>query len=553
MIRVKVKKESIPDILTFSRGILAIIILLFIPFGLVIPYIFTIIYITSWITDVFDGWAARKLKIKGKLADWDFIFDSLLQWSAMTYFAFIGILPWIIYWILTGLCIVLSLILKNKAMVALFGTAGQAIFLFFMFFYYLDLFITLCGFWLSLFILNFTRFKGRLNEFKEDVSEIGEKMDLKLKFKKYDFLIVGAGFSGAVLAQKLASELNKKILIIDKREHIGGNCYDFYNENGVLVHKYGPHYFRTNSNRLFEYLSQFTQWHKYEYKIRSCYKGELYPFPPNRDTLNQFYNINLQNEEEAKEFLAKKRIKIPNPKNTKELFISKVGYELYRAFFKNYTKKHWGINPEKLSPLVAARIPVRTNTDDRYFTDKYQVMPLNGYHKLFENILNHKNITIRLNIDFQEIQDSVKYNFLIYTGPIDEFFEFKYGKLPYRSLIFEFLNYDKEFYQDWVQINYPNKYKFTRIVEIKHATGQKIGTTTTVKEFPNGNGKPFYPIPSEKNHRLYKKYKKDADQLKNIIFIGRLAEYKYLNMDQVIENALETAKKIIESHKNKKN
>ena len=358
---------------------------------------------------------------------------------------------------------------------------------------------------------------------------------------------MGAGFSGAVLAERLVSQLHKKILLIDRRNHIGGNCFDFFNKNGVLVHKYGPHYLRTNYDEVFNYLSQFTEWYKYEYRIRAYYKGELYPFPPNRDTLNQFYEINLQTEQEAREFLNNKRINIANPKNTKEDFISKVGIELYRAFFKNYTKKHWGINPKNLSPLVAARIPVRTNTDDRYFTDKYQAMPAAGYHKLFENILNHGNITIKLNTEFKDIKNKIKYDFLIFTGPIDEFFDFKHGKLPYRSLNFEFINYEKDYYQDWVQINYPNNFKYTRIVEIKHATGQKIGCTTIVKEYPNGNGKPFYPIPTEDNYKLYEKYKQDALNLNNTIFIGRLAEYKYLNMDQVILNALNTFEKIKDS------
>ncbi len=354
----------------------------------------------------------------------------------------------------------------------------------------------------------------------------------------YDFLIVGAGFAGSVLAERISSQLDKKVLIIDKRNHLGGNCYDYYNDIGILVHKYGPHYFRTNSKKVYNYLSKFTKWRPYEYKIRTYVNGELYPIPINRETLNKFFKINLKTEKQAKEFLKKKRIDIENPQNSEEEVISKVGWEIYKKFFKNYTIKQWGLNPKQLDPSVCGRIPIRINNDDRYFTDKIQAMPLNGYHELFQNLLNNSNIKIKLNTNYWKIKNKIKYKYLIYTGRIDEFFNYKYGKLPYRSLRFKHENYDKEYYQDWVQINYPNNYEFTRIIEIKHATGQKNSKTTIVKEFPCTNGKPFYPIPRNINYRLFEMYKKEADKIKNLIIVGRLAQYKYYNMDQVIEESL---------------
>ncbi len=354
----------------------------------------------------------------------------------------------------------------------------------------------------------------------------------------YDYLIVGTGFAGSVMAERIATKLDKKVLIIDKRSHIGGNSYDYINDFGLLVHKYGPHYFRTNSKKIFDYLSNFTDWRFFEYRVRTFVNGKLFPFPINRDTLNKFFQINLKSEEEAKDFLREKRIKINNPKNSEEIVISKVGWEIYNQFFKNYTLKQWGLNPKELAPSVCARIPIRLNTDDRYFSDRFQAIPLNGYGKLFKNLLNHPNITLKLNSHYQQIENKINYRNLIYTGCIDEFFNYKYGKLPYRSLKFKYENYYKEFYQKWCQINYPNDYDYTRIVEIKHVTGQKFPRTTIVKEFPSEKGEPFYPIPREENQIIYNKYEKLAQKYKNIYFIGRLAQYRYFNMDQVINESL---------------
>jgi len=352
----------------------------------------------------------------------------------------------------------------------------------------------------------------------------------------YDFLIVGAGFSGAVLAERLNS-INKKVLVIEKRSHLGGNSYDYYDEHGVLVHKYGPHYFRTNDEGVFNYLSKFTKWRAYEYRIRAYVNGILYPIPINRDTLNEFFKVHLKSDQEARDFLISKRITIDNPKNAEEQVLSTLGKDIYENFFKNYTIKQWNTDPKNLHPSVTGRIPFRYNTDDKYFNEKIQSMPENGYFKLFENLLN--GIEIQYNTNYSDIRNKISYNNLIYTGPIDLFFNYKYGKLPYRSLSFSHENYDQEYYQDWVQINYPNNFDYTRIVEIKHATGQECNNTTIVKEFPSNIGEPFYPIPNDENFNIYLKYKREADKLKNTFFIGRLANYRYLNMDQIVREALD--------------
>lgn len=352
---------------------------------------------------------------------------------------------------------------------------------------------------------------------------------------KFDYLVVGVGFSGSVLAERLSS-IGKKVLVIDKRDHIGGNCYDFFDKNGVLVHRYGPHYFRTNSDRVIKYLSNFTDWLPCRYKVKACVGGKIYPLPINRETINRFFNLNLKTEEETKEFLEKKRVKIKKPQNAEEQVLSLAGREIYEAFFRNYTIKQWATHPRNLDASVTARIPIRTSNNDDYFSDKFQAMPKDGYTKIFEKML--KKCRVLLKTDYEKIKNKISYDRLIYTGPIDAFFNYKYGKLPYRSLKIKFENHPKEFYQNWVQINYPNNYKFTRIVEIKHVTKQKTKTTTTSKEYPTWEGEPYYPVPNEENEILYNKYQKEASKLENVYFIGRLAQYKYLNMDQVVENAL---------------
>lgn len=356
---------------------------------------------------------------------------------------------------------------------------------------------------------------------------------------KYDFLIVGAGFAGSVMAERLASQLNKKVLVVEKRNHIGGNAYDEYDENGILVHRYGPHLFHTNSEKVFQYLSRFTEWNFYEHRVLAKLDDEYYPIPINRTTVNKLYKLNLSTDDEVKMFLdSKKEMRHPI-NNSEDLIVNQVGYELFEKFFKYYTKKQWSLESKELSSSVCGRIPVRFNTDDRYFTDKYQFMPKHGYTILFNNMLNNKNIEVRLNSDYFDAVEDEKFNFLIYTGPIDRFFNFEYGKLPYRSVRFEFQNYKIEKYQPASQINHVGKQeKFTRSVEYKQITEQKAESTTVSIEYPQIEGEPFYPIPTTEHKELYLKYKTKANTLKNVLFCGRLAEYQYYNMDQVVANTL---------------
>ena len=359
--------------------------------------------------------------------------------------------------------------------------------------------------------------------------------------KSLDFLIIGAGFSGSVIANQLHLT-GKRILVIEKRDKIGGNCNDDYDQYGILIHQYGPHYFRTNNQKVFDYVSKFTKWRPYEYKIRTCVNGNLFPFPINLDTINKFFNVNLKNKKEVIAFLNRKKIPIDDPQNAEEQVLANFGPELYEAFFKNYTIKQWKTNPKNLDRSVTARIPIRYDRNEKYFNERIQAMPRDGYHVLFENLLD--GIDVRLNTDYKDIKNEINYKNLIYTGPIDEFFDYKHGNLPYRSLKFEFEHYEQEFYQDWVQVNYPNDHEYTRIVEIKHATGQKIDSTTIVKEYPADEGPRFYPIPSPEIRAIVQKYQEEIDQLENTYFIGRLATYRYLNMDQVVAEALELAEKL---------
>jgi len=356
---------------------------------------------------------------------------------------------------------------------------------------------------------------------------------------KYDYIIVGAGFAGAVTAERLASQQNKKVLIVEKRNHIGGNAYDEYDEHGILVHRYGPHIFHTNSKKVFDYLSQFTEWRFYEHRVLAKLGRELYPIPINRTTINKLYKKNFQTDEEVQNFYDKIKKKIFPITNSEEKIVSQTGEDLFEKFFKHYTKRQWGIEAKELSPSVLGRIPVRTNTDDRYFTDKYQFMPKHGYTKMFEKMLNHKNIEIILNTDYKKIVNDIQFDKMIYTGPIDYFFDYEFGRLPYRSLRFEWKNYDVQRYLNAASYNYVDKNeRFTRITEYKYLTGQQTNTTTISKEYPQMKGESFYPIPNNENDLLFEKYYGETKKMKDVIFVGRLAEYKYYNMDQVVERVL---------------
>jgi len=365
----------------------------------------------------------------------------------------------------------------------------------------------------------------------------------------FDYLIVGAGFAGSVIAERLASQANKKILLIDKRDHIGGNAYDHYNQDGILVHKYGPHIFHTNSKEVFSYLSQFTEWRTYEHKVLASVDGQLVPMPINLNTINKMYNLNLSSTQ-LDDFFEQRAEKKAGIKTSEDVVVNKVGRELYEKFFKGYTRKMWDLDPSELDASVTARVPTRTNCDDRYFTDSYQAMPLYGYTCMFQKMLSHPNIKVMLNTDYKEIINVIPHKNIIYTGPIDEFFNYRFGKLPYRSLDFKFETIDKETFQSTGTINYPNEQMYTRITEFKYLTGQKHHKTSVVYEFPKATGDPYYPIPRAENAEIYKEYQRLAEAQTNIYFTGRLATYKYYNMDQVVAQSLTLFKKLARTENN---
>jgi UDP-galactopyranose mutase len=357
--------------------------------------------------------------------------------------------------------------------------------------------------------------------------------------REFDYLIVGAGFAGCVLAERLASDSGKRVLIVDKRAHIGGNAYDTYNDDGILVHPYGPHIFHTNSADVFQYLSQFTRWRFYEHRVLASVDGKLLPMPINLDTINLLYDLNLTSDEMT-EFLALRAEHRDTIRTSEDVVVSKIGRELYEKFFKGYTHKQWGVDPSALDASVTSRVPTRTNQDDRYFTDKFQFMPLPSYTNMFNAMLNHANIKIMLNTDYREIAPTIPYHKMIYTGPVDAYFDYRYGKLPYRSLEFEHKTLDAAQYQSAAVINYPNDHDYTRITEFKYLTGQQHHKTSIVAEYPQAEGDPYYPVPCPDNTERYNKYKALADATPNVSFVGRLATYRYYNMDQVVAQALTT-------------
>jgi UDP-galactopyranose mutase len=368
--------------------------------------------------------------------------------------------------------------------------------------------------------------------------------------KRYDYLIVGAGFAGSVLAERLASQDGARILLIDRREHVGGNAYDEPNEAGILYHKYGPHIFHTNSEQVFEYLSQFTEWRPYEHKVLAQVRGQLVPIPINRTTLNKLFDLDLQTDEQAAEYLASRAEPVENIVTSEDVVINAVGQELYELFFRGYTRKQWGLDPSELDKQVTSRIPTRTNTDDRYFSDTFQAMPLHGYTKMFESMLDNPLIERRLGTDFREFKDQAfeLADHIIYTGPIDEYFDFRFGKLPYRSLKFDHQTLEQEQFQPVAVVNYPSEdVPFTRISEYKHLTGQESDVTTVTYEYPSAEGDPYYPIPRPENQELFKRYEALADATENVTFVGRLATYRYYNMDQIVGQALATYRRMDKS------
>jgi UDP-galactopyranose mutase len=367
---------------------------------------------------------------------------------------------------------------------------------------------------------------------------------LRVVARGFDFMIAGAGFAGSVLAERLA-DAGHRVMVVEKRRHIGGNAYDEHDEAGILIHRYGPHIFHTNSADVFDYLSRFTAWRPYEHRVLASVDGQLVPLPINLDTVNQLYGLSLTSFE-LEEFFAGVAEPVEHPVTSEDVVVSRVGRELYEKFFRGYTRKQWGLDPSELDACVTARVPTRTNRDDRYFTDTYQAMPLHGYTRLFERMLDHPGITIVLGTDYRELADIVPHRELVYTGPIDEYFGSCHGTLPYRSLDFRFETYDEPRRQPAAVVNYPNEHAYTRATEFKYLTGQEHPKTTLVYEHPTAEGDPYYPIPRPENAELYKRYKALADATPGVHFVGRLACYRYYNMDQVVAQALVTAKRILQ-------
>lgn len=361
----------------------------------------------------------------------------------------------------------------------------------------------------------------------------------------FDYLIVGAGFAGSVLAERLAAGLGKRVLVVDRRPHIGGNAYDYHDDAGVLIHRYGPHIFHTNAQRIVDYLSNFTQWRPYAHRVLAQVGEQQVPIPINMTTLNRLYGLQLSTEEQAAAFLASRAEPVADIQTSEDVVINQVGRELYETFFRGYTRKQWGLDPSQLDKSVTSRVPTRTNDDDRYFTDTFQQMPLHGYTRMFERMLDHPNIKVMLNTDYREICDELEYDQLVYSGPVDEYFDYCYGKLPYRSLRFEHSTLDQEHFQAVATVNYPDEaVAYTRITEYKHLTGQQHPSTSITREYPSAEGDPYYPIPRAENAELYRRYERLAAETPKVTFLGRLGTYKYYNMDQVVGQALALYKRI---------
>lgn len=361
----------------------------------------------------------------------------------------------------------------------------------------------------------------------------------------YDMMVVGAGFAGAVMAERLATDAGKRVLVVDRRPHVAGNAFDRLDDAGVLIHQYGPHIFHTNSVDVFDYLSRFTEWRPYEHRVLAAVGDQLVPMPINRTTLNLLYTLDLKTEDEAAAFLASRAEPVDIVRSSADVVISAVGRELYETFFQGYTRKQWGMDPSELDKSVTSRVPTRTSTDDRYFTDKFQAMPAEGYTRMFERMLDHPNIELLLGVDFCEAREAYPHRHLVFTGPIDEYFGYCYGKLPYRSLQFRHETLDVNQHQAVAVINYPEEaVPHTRVTEYKHLTGQVSDRTSITYEYPSAEGDPYYPIPRAENQALFKRYEALALAQPDVSFVGRLATYRYYNMDQVVGQALATYRRL---------
>jgi UDP-galactopyranose mutase len=359
----------------------------------------------------------------------------------------------------------------------------------------------------------------------------------------YDWLIVGAGFAGSALAERLANERGDRVLVVDRRNHVGGNAYDRHDEAGLLIHQYGPHIFHTNARSIFDYLSRFTEWRPYEHRVLAEVDGKLVPIPINLDTVNTLYGLNLTSDE-LEGWFASRAEPVAEIRTSEDVVVSKVGRELYEKFFRGYTRKQWGLDPSELDKSVTARVPTRTNRDDRYFTDEFQAMPKHGYTRMFERMLAHPNINVMVQTDYKDVRDVIPHRRLIFTGPIDEFFDYRFGRLPYRSLRFRHETLDQPQFQPVGTVNYPMTEDYTRISEYKYLTGQEHQKTSITYEYPAAEGDPYYPIPRPENAALFKRYEQLAHETRDVWFVGRLATYRYYNMDQVVGQALATFRRI---------
>ena len=368
----------------------------------------------------------------------------------------------------------------------------------------------------------------------------------------YDVLVVGAGYAGSVLAERLATQSGLSCLVIDRRDHIAGNAYDYYDEHGVLVHRYGPHIFHTNGKRMVDYLSAFTEWRPYEHKVVADVEGRVVPLPINRNTINALYGLDLTTEEEVEAFYAERREPVDQIRNSEDAVVAKVGRDIYEKFFRGYTRKQWQRDPSELHASVCARIPLRTTADDRYFGDWHQQMPADGYTAMFERILDQPGIDVQLETDFADVRDSVSWQHLVWTGPIDEFFGHRFGRLPYRSLEFDLQTVDTSggsFALPAATVNYPSEsVPYTRITEFRHLSGQEgLEKSTLAYEYPRSEGPPYYPVPTDEARAQYKRYEALAADTPDVTFVGRLARYQYLNMDQVVGQALSTYDRLVEA------